>query len=253
LPIAVSLEKTNAQLRVPERNDDKKASLMPSRTFTLHHKLASEMADDLRQVPGWTNKLTTLSSNNLELAVTAPPEILNRVATFIAVQDWPDGGVVRGADCFYRRDNPENTMRSFFYACSTEDYDCVAAMLSPMILLTLKGGPGDAFHLDSEAKAEIARRAKADWDGKPEAIRKLVRAWNQYPLRRIRENPGVAIGFGLRYSGTASFENAPEEFTELSFVREGDGSYTNALMVDTLPPWFSSANSSFKPAVSTNH
>jgi serine/threonine protein kinase/capsular polysaccharide biosynthesis protein len=211
-----------------------------SRTFALRHKLASDMADDLRSILGRdVEKAAKSASNNLELTVTAPPDVLNRVATFIAVQDWPDGGVVRGMNCSYRRDTPENTMRSFFYACSTEDYDCIETLLSPVMLAMLKGKRGDEFYLakDSEARAEFAHRFRADWEGKREAIRKLVQAWNKFPLRQLRDTHGIATGFGLRYFGLASFEGAPDDFTELNFVHDGDGSYTNALVVDTLPPW----------------
>ena len=65
-----------------------------------------------------------------------------------------------------------------------------------------------------------------------------MNAWNKYPLRQLREKPGIAMGFGLRYFASASFEGAPEDFTELSFVPDGNGSSTNALVMDTLPPWF---------------
>ena len=204
----------------------------------------------LRRLPllGWPGKQVQSSSNNLELTVTAPPDLLNRVATFITVQDWANGGVWRGPDCKYPRETVENTARAFFYACSTEDYDCIETFLSPVLLARLKGERGDEFYLakDSEARAEFARRFKADWDGKREAIRQLVHAWNQYPLRHFRDTHGIAMAFGLRYLGSASFEGAPQDFTDLDFIHDGDGSYTNALVIDTLPPWFSPTNSAAK-------
>src|SRR5207248_9606591 len=89
------------------------------RTFALRHMLASQMAEELRSVllgkPGTQPKP---SEDNLSLTVTAPPDVLNRAATFIAIQDWPQK-VARGINCQYRCDTVENAARSFFYACST--------------------------------------------------------------------------------------------------------------------------------------
>ncbi len=71
-----------------------------TRTFLLHHTLASEMAEDLRQIllgrPGMEAKP---SADNLELTVAAPGDVLRRVATFVEVQDWPDR-VDRGPEYF---------------------------------------------------------------------------------------------------------------------------------------------------------
>src|SRR5439155_4267272 len=87
-------------------------------------------------------------------------------------------------------------------------------------------------------EAELLRQLRGNWEGKESALQKLVAAWNKYPLRQLREQPGIAIGFGFRYFASASFEGAPEEFTELSFIHDGNGHRTNAFVIDTLPPWF---------------
>jgi len=61
-----------------------------SRTFSLRHILASEMADDLRQILlGRFGMEARPAPDNMQLTVTAPPEVLNRVTTFVAVNDWP--------------------------------------------------------------------------------------------------------------------------------------------------------------------
>src|SRR5262249_8659693 len=158
-----------------------------ARIFMLHHKLASDLAEEIKNqiFSGHSDcDADRAPLNNSQLFVAASPDVMNRVATFITVQDWPDGGVARGASCFYKRDNVENTMRAFFYACSTEDYDCVATMLSASVLADLKGEHSDSLSLafDSKARSEFVRRYKADWPGKDTAVRKLVDSWNRFPL-----------------------------------------------------------------------
>jgi serine/threonine protein kinase len=236
IPIAVKLVKDKS---APQQQKDGMPGANSSRTFTLRHSLASEVADQLVSV--LHDKAGTEakpSEDNLSITVTAPPDALSRAATFIAIQDWPQK-VARGANCYYQRDTVENTARAFFYACSTEDFDCISLMLSPEVLAELKG-TNLASHgvLGREKDLPLIRELRGEWKGKNAEIRRLVAAWNRFPLRQLREKPGVAIGFGARYFASASFEGAPEDFTQLSFIHDGDGRYTNALVIDTLPPWF---------------
>jgi tRNA A-37 threonylcarbamoyl transferase component Bud32 len=210
------------------------------RTIALRHMLDSQMAEELRSVlsgkPGTEAKP---SEDNLSLTVTAPPAVLTRVATFIAIQDWPQK-VGRGINCEYRRDTVENAARSFFYACSTEDIPCLSTLLSPAVLAQLKGTNWDPFAILDHGKVDtnLIRQLRGNWEGKESALQKLVAAWNKYPLRQLRQEPGIAMGFDARSFATVSFEDAPEDFTQLSFVYGGNGNYTNGLVIDTLPPWF---------------
>ena len=206
-----------------------------SRTFSLRHQPASEMASDLRQIlldhPGQEAKS---SADNIQLTVVAPPDVLNRVATFIAVKDWPQG-VTRGPECVYARDTLENAARSFFYACSIEDFYCISNLLSVDVLAKLKGTklPPYGSAVDPRLIAEL----RGDWTGKEAAMRKLVNAWNQYPLRQLRAENRVAMGFGKRYFASASFEGSPRDIVQLDFTHDRNGTSTNALVIDTLPPW----------------
>ena len=209
-----------------------------SRTFSLRYMLANEMADDLRQILlGRFGMEARPAPDNMELTVTAPPDVLNRVSTFFAVADWPIR-IARGADLYYPREDVELASRSFFYACSIEDTEGVALMLSPGLLAELNGTSLTAHGVLGEEKdAELVRRLRGNWPGKKAAVQKVIQAWNRFPLRRLRAEPGVAIGFGLRYFATAAFEGAPEERTQLSFIPDRTGGTNGPLMIDTLPPW----------------
>jgi hypothetical protein len=59
--------------------------------------------------------------------------------------------------------------------------------------------------LGEEEDAELVRRLRGDWPGKEATVQEVIQAWNRFPLRRLRAEPGVAIGFGLRYFATAAF------------------------------------------------
>jgi beta-lactamase regulating signal transducer with metallopeptidase domain/type II secretory pathway component GspD/PulD (secretin) len=209
-----------------------------SRTFSLRYMLANEMADDLRQILlGRFGMEARPAPDNMELTVTAPPDVLNRVSTFFAVADWPNR-IARGANLYYPRESVELAARSFFYACSIQDTEGVALMLSPGLLAELNGTSLTAHGVLGEEKdAELVRQLRGNWPGKEAAVQKVIQAWNRFPLRRLRAEHGVAIGFGLRYFATAAFEGAPEERTQLSFIPDRTGGKNGPLMIDTLPPW----------------
>jgi hypothetical protein len=57
---------------------------------------------------------------------------------------------------------------------------------------------------------------RADWPGKKELMQRLVREWNRYPLERIVENNGIAIGFGVKHSCNVWFKGSPKEFYEIT-------------------------------------
>ncbi|HEV3340250.1 MAG TPA: protein kinase [Pirellulales bacterium] len=214
------------------------------RNFSLRFKLASEMADDLRQIllgrPGQESKP---SADNQTIVVTAPPEVLNRVQTFITVMDWPDP-ITRRSNFEYPRDTFLRTARSFFYACAIEDsHEVFSKLLSPAVLAELKGEgdskQGLAYKIGESPDPEWEKSLRVDWPGKQEAIERLVREWNRYPLKRIREEDGVAIGFGAKYFCTVSFDGAPKDFYSVTIEpeRTGDGTGNRSFLFSSLPPW----------------
>jgi len=85
---------------------------------------------------------------------------------------------------------------------------------------------------------ELVRSLRGNWAGKDAAVQKVVQAWNQFPLRQLRAESGVALGFGLRYFASVAFEGAPEDFMQLSFIPDRTGGTNGPLLMDTLPPWF---------------
>jgi len=168
----------------------------------------------------------------MQLTVTAPPEVLNRVTTFVAVNDWPKT-IPRS------RENAEGAARSFFHACSIEDTEGVARMLAPGVLAELKGTKLTAHGVwEEENDAELVHQLRGDWPGKEAAVQKVIQAWNRFPLRRIRVRGEFSISFGPRYYASAEFGGAPEQWVELSFIPDHTGGTNGPLMIDTLPPWF---------------
>jgi hypothetical protein len=212
---------------------------MSSKMFSLRHRLASEMADDLRQILlGHPGQEAKPSADNTQLTVTAPPDVLNRVVTFIAVHDWPYK-VARGPECHYPRDNVENAARSFFYACSIEDFYCISNLLSIDVLAKLKGTKLPPYGSDVDPK--LIDELRADWPGKDAAMRRVVDAWNKYPLRQLRAENRIATGFGLRFFAAATFEGASQDVVQLDFTYDRKGTSTNGLVIDTLPPWLTAS------------
>lgn len=62
-----------------------------TRTFPLRHQLAGSVAEQLRQIlQGRPGHDARQSANDQEIIVTASPDVMKRVQSFIAVVDWPD-------------------------------------------------------------------------------------------------------------------------------------------------------------------
>ncbi len=226
------------------RPPDSPASVV-SRTFPLRFKLASDMADDLRQIllgrPGHESKP---SDNNQEITVTAPPEVMKRVQTFIMVMDWPES-ITRQSNYEYPRQTVMRAARSFFYACAIEDADEVfSKLLSPGVLAELKGETKSEHYFDYNTGGtpdpEWEKSLRADWPGKKEAIQRFVREWNRYPLKRITERGGVAIGFGVKHFCSVSFDDAPQEFYEIVIEpeRKPHDAGKESFFFSSLPPWW---------------
>jgi len=218
-----------------------------SKTFLLRHMLASEMADDLRQILlGRFGMEARPAPDNMQLTVTAPPDVLNRVSTFVTVADWPKR-IAPGPDYYYPREDVEQAGRSFFYACSIEDIEGVTRMLAPGVLAELKGTNLTAHGVVGEEKdAELVRQLRGNWEGKEAAVRKVVMTWNRFALRRLQVEPKISISFELRYLSSAAFEGAPKDWVDLSFIPDRTGGTNGPLLIDTLPPWFGQTDSGVK-------
>ena len=162
------------------------------------------MVEELRQIllghPGHEAKP---SEDNLEVIVTAPPEVMKRVQTFIMVMDWPDK-IERHPNFEYSRESPLRAARSFFYACAIEDSpEVFSKMLSLQVLAELKGDTKseqfENYSIGGVPDRAWEKSLRADWPGKKETMERLVREWNRYPVKRITQAPGVAMGFGVKY------------------------------------------------------
>jgi WD40 repeat protein len=218
-----------------------------SRQFPLRFKLASDMMDDLRQIllgrPGHESKP---SADNQEILVIAPPDVMSRVQTFISVMDWPEE-ISRGPNFEYPRGSVIEAARSFFYACAIEDDpDAFAKMLSLHVLAELKGDTKsenyNKYLFGGDPDPEWEKTIRGDWPGKKDAIRRFVKEWNRYPLKRLKETGGVAIGFGAKHFCSVSFADAPKEFYEITLSPDRTrGAGDKALYVfNSLPPWWNS-------------
>jgi tRNA A-37 threonylcarbamoyl transferase component Bud32 len=227
-------------------SNDAGASVI-TRSFPLRHRLASQMADDLRQIlHGQSGHEAKSSADNQELLVTAPPEVMMRVQTFITVNDWPDA-ITRGSDFQSRNNSVTRAARSFFYACAVEDSaEVFSKQLSLGVLAKLKGDTkSKEFEGYQWGRAEVdpnwEKSLRADWPGKKEAIQRLIREWNRYPLKRLIEDPGVTIGFGVKHSCSVSFEGAPKPFYQVTIEPDRTkprGEDNPSYFFSSLPPWW---------------
>jgi hypothetical protein len=138
------------------------------------------------------------------------------------------------------------TARSFFHACATEESPAAfSKLLSPHVLAVLKGEAKtelyENYMMGGVPDAAWEASLRADWPGKEGAIRRFVASWNRYPLKRITEQPGIAMGFGVKHFCSVSFEGAPKEFYEVTIEpertkpREGE---ETRFYFSSLPPWW---------------
>jgi serine/threonine protein kinase len=217
-----------------------------SRTFTLRNRPASEMVDELGQILlGRAGTLGRAGPDNMQLTVTAPRDVLNRVSTFIAVTDWPKR-IAPGPDHYYPHADAEEAARSFFYACSIEDIEGVTRLLGPSVLAALKGTNLSAGGVVGEDKNEnLLAQLRRDWAGKETAVQRLVKAWNRFGLRELLGGRENTVESGqMYYFATARFEGAPVDAVELRFVSERrmtfrveDTGPEGPFVLETLPPW----------------
>jgi hypothetical protein len=221
----------------------KEPSARETRTFSLRHKLARNLVEQLRQLlQGRPGQEARASPDDQEITVTAPPEVMTRVQTFITATDWPDT-LDRGKNFEYPRLNPLVTARAFFYACAIEDSaEAISKLLSVGVLAELKGETDSQHYKDyqmggvPDARWEASLRA--DWPNRKELLRLLAREWNRHPLTRIVEDPGVAIGFGRKHSCTVSFEGELQKSFHITIepdrTRSGPGE--DSYFFSSLPP-----------------
>ena len=259
---------TAAELSIHVRPEDRVPVFSPP-TFPLRFQLASDMARDLQQVlfsrsqgevkhsadhreathdasrvPQGKTMDVRPSANNRKVTVTAPPDVMTRVRTFITVTDWPDK-ITRGPNFEYPRDTVLHAARSFFYACAIEDAEEVfSKLLSLQALAELKGDTkSKQYHeylIGGAPDPAWEKPLRGDWPGKKEAIKRLVREWNRYPLSRITEDSGVAIGFGVKHFCTVAFDGAPKDFYTITVEpdRAKSGMNQHSFSISTLPPWW---------------
>lgn len=224
-----------------------KEERIATRTFPLRHKLGSEMAEELRRLVVAERKGHTveLSKDNQSVIVTAPREVLNRAQTFIFVTDWP-APLRDGGGGTYLTDSVMETARSVFHACAVEaEVETLTPMLSLHVLAQLRGGDLRTEEYENLITSGIpdpawAKALRGDWPGKKEAVERFMREWTRYPLKSIREESGIAMGFGIKHFCSVSFESAPEEFYQITIEpkRDGHAIRDNAYLFSSLPPWW---------------
>ena len=255
---AVSAARVEAQAKaglLPSTTPTIQPALAATRTFPLRHKLGSDMVDDLRQIllgrPGHEAKA---SADNQQVVITAPSDALARAQTFITVTDWPDK-IARGANYEYPRQTVLRAARSFFHACALADEtEAISNQVSLFVLAQLKGETKSEhyfkYNTGGVPDPEWEKSLRADWPGKQEAIQRLVREWNRYPLKRITEDSGVAMGFGVKHFCSVAFEGAPKEFYQVTIEPErtkprndGEGPF----YFSSLPPWWKDAPGEANP------
>ncbi len=230
-------------------------SASATRTFPLRHKLGSVMVDDLRQILlGGPGQEAKPSADNQQVVITAPSDALARAQTFITVTDWPDK-IARGANYEYPRQTVLRAARSFFHACALADEtEAISNQVSLFVLAQLKGETKSEhyfkYNTGGVPDPEWEKSLRADWPGKQEAIQRLVREWNRYPLKRITEDSGVAMGFGVKHFCSVAFEGAPKEFYQVTIEPErtkprndGEGPF----YFSSLPPWWKDAPGEANP------
>lgn len=218
-----------------------------TRTFPLHHTFASDIIAGglgaiIRNGPGNEARPTP---DNQQIMVTAPGDIMKRAQTFITVMDWTDS-MQRGPDYQYPRDTVMHTARAFFYACSIQDEVAVFDnLLSPSVLAELKhdiqSKEFENYQMGGVPDPTWEKSLRADWPGKMEAIRRFIDAWNLYPVKRITESSGIALGFGVKHFCDVTFEGAPRSSYKVMIepARTPEGAQQDSFFFSSLPPWWS--------------
>jgi hypothetical protein len=118
----------------------------------------------------------------------------------------------------------------------------VAKLLSLATLAQLKNVPKnehyESYIMGGPPKPEWEASLRGDWPGKEEALRRLIKEWNRFPLKRITEDSGVAIGFGVKHFCSVAFEGAPKEFYQVT-IEPGRGNDVEKARYyfSSLPPW----------------
>ncbi|MGV3607835.1 MAG: protein kinase domain-containing protein [Planctomycetaceae bacterium] len=210
--------------------------------FTLRHQPASKMCEDLRQILSKDRGEIATPMQEYQLVLTSGPEVMNRVKTFVTIMDWPEG-IARQPNYEYPRSSVIETARSFFYATAIEDVEEVfSKLLSPGVLAKLKKEektPEFESYLFS-GKADPAWEAKlrGNWPGKKEAIARMVKSWNRYPLKRLNEMDGIALGFGVKHTVKGNFDGYKKEASEFTIIPDHSSEGKSKYLFDALPPWW---------------
>lgn len=203
------------------------------------------MQEDLRPIVLNRGDVEVLpSSDNQQLVIKGPAALVDRVATFIAVTDWPEP-LKNAATGEYLTNSVLHSARSFFHACAVEESPpTFSKLLSPHVLAALKGDAKseryENYQMGGVPDAQWEGSLRADWPGKDEAIRKFVASWNRYPLKRITEDPGIAMGFGVKHFCSVSFDGAPKEFYRVTIEPSRSKPRTSddtTYYFSSMPPW----------------
>lgn len=210
--------------------------------FTLRHQQASKMCDDLRQILSKDRGEIATPTQEYQLVLSSGPEVMNRVKTFVTIMDWPEG-ITRQPNYEYTRSSVIDTARSFFYATAIEDADEVfSKLLSPGVLAKLKKEHKtpeyESYLFSGKADPIWEAKLRGDWLGKKEAIARMIKSWNRYPLKRLVETDGIALGFGIKHTVKGYFDGYKKEACEFTIIPDHSSEGKSKYLFDALPPWW---------------
>lgn len=222
-------------------------------TFPLRHASAKAILDSgLRGIiaAGAGGEART-TGDDQQIIVKATQAVMTRVRTFITVMDWPDLMQRSQSDApplviEYPRDTVMHTARSFFHACAVQDTpEILDSLLSPGVLAQLKHETGGKefqdYQMGGIPDTAWEARLRGDWPGKSEALKRFMREWNRYPLKRLTERPGFSLGFGVKHFCDVSFEGAPQSSYMIMIEPErkgGSPEQAPVYLFSSLPPWW---------------
>ncbi len=241
-----------AHFQLPPAGGVQPSALKPApsaetRTFPLRHMLARNMEPALRQIfHGRSDCHARATGDDRTIVITAPPDVMIRVRTFIAVNDAADT-LAREEPHGYPQFTPIVAVRAFLHACAIEDTDeAISSLLSAGVLAELRGDQSEeygAYRATGVADPKWEAGLRGDWPDKHSALRMLVREWNRHPLEGI--TTACEDGASPKPAVAAVFAGAPVPLNYIHLVpastsapRVAGSVHEARFFIDSLPLWW---------------
>ena len=147
---------------------------IPSATFSLRFKARQRDGGGPPADSAWPRRSGSEAfRQHREIRVTAPPDVMVRVQTFITVMDWPDK-ITRQSNFEYPRDTVLHAARCSFRMCDRGHGRSVFQASLPPVLAELKGDTKSksysTYLFGGSPDPEWEKSLRTDWPGKKEAI-----------------------------------------------------------------------------------